>query len=78
LIRGSAPSVKAEQIANFLGRQITPLVEELGIPLLDPDRRDLHQASVRSILDQDIRQVRLRAAGGIRCVTQSLILPALA
>ena len=59
LIRESVLSVKAEQIANFLGRQITPqLAQELGSPVLHPDRRDLHQASLRQRLDQDVRQVR--------------------
>src|SRR5271155_5851882 len=34
----------------------------IGQSVLDPDRRDLHQASLRQRLDQNVRQVRLRVA----------------
>ena len=50
LARKSVLSVKAEQIASFLGRQITPqLAQEIGSQLLHSHRGDLHQAPLRQV-----------------------------
>ncbi len=55
LIRETVLSVKAEQIATFLGRQITPLLaQEIGSQFLDPHRGDLREAPLRQVLDQDV------------------------
>src|ERR1700730_5715528 len=62
LAREAVLSVKAEQIASFLGRQISPqLAQEIGSSGFHSHRGDLHQTPLRQFLDQDVRQVRLRA-----------------
>ena len=63
LTRESVLSVKAEQIATLSRPPDHPATgpgDRLSV--LHPHRGDLHQASLRQFLDQDVRQVRLRAA----------------
>ncbi|MBK7237479.1 MAG: hypothetical protein IPI02_18225 [Sterolibacteriaceae bacterium] len=62
LAREAVLSVKAEQIATFLGKKITPqLAAEIE---LAPEHalRNLHQAQIRIGLYQDLRQVRSHPA----------------
>ena len=62
LARESVLSVKAEQIASFLGRQISPATGPGDrFSVFHSHQGDLHQTPLRQFLDQDVRQVRLRA-----------------
>ena len=63
LIRQSVLSVKAEQVASFLGRQITPqLAQEIGSQFSTRIEGTCIKHRFGKCLDQDVRQVRHRAA----------------
>jgi hypothetical protein len=63
LIRESVLSVKAEQIATFLGRQITPqLAQELGSQFSTRIEGTCIKHRFGQRLDQNVGQVRLRVA----------------
>ena len=65
LSRQAVLAVKAEQVASFLGKKITPqLAQEIGSRFSHPHRRHLHQAPLRQDRGEDVRQVRARAAPG--------------
>jgi hypothetical protein len=65
LARQAVLSVKAEHVATFLGRKITPAARPRDRqPVHHPHRGNLHQASLWQRDDQDVRQIRPRAAPG--------------
>ena len=56
LTRQAVLSVKAEHVATFLGRKITPqLAQEIGSQFTTRNRGNLHQASLRQRHNQDVR-----------------------
>ena len=63
LVRETVLSVKAEQVATFLGRQITPLLaQEIGSQFSTRIEGTCVKHRFGKCLDQDVRQVRHRAA----------------